>query len=172
MRYHPPVNKNTTARKVDELDAFYASMGDVLKAEPAPGNSIFSASTLTSQPDSTSSMSVQPSLPAPELPALPTAAKMDKDQLAGIAAAQAAEQLAKAEEKRKRKAASMTSTVGIAGGGLKVKCEGGNVHNFATYPENGLNLFYLIHDIINILVFLDFQAIAEMVDEASGAPVG
>ncbi|KAF9216943.1 hypothetical protein BGZ59_007213 [Podila verticillata] len=115
-----PVNKDTTARKVDELDAFYASMGDVLKTEPAPGNSVFSASTLTSQPDPTTETPVQSSLPAPELPALPTTAKMDKDQLAGIAAAQAAEQLAKTEEKRKRKAASMTSTVGIAGGGLKI----------------------------------------------------
>ncbi|KAF9320652.1 hypothetical protein BG003_005401 [Podila horticola] len=115
-----PVNKDhTTVRKVDELDAFYASMGDVLKSEPASSNPIFSASAPASQPDSTA-LTPAPPVPAPELPALPTAAKMDKDQLAGIAAAQAAEQLAKAEEKKKRKAASMISTVGIAGGGLKI----------------------------------------------------
>ncbi|KAG0030450.1 hypothetical protein BGZ81_002679 [Podila clonocystis] len=114
------VNKDQiTARKLDELDAFYASMGDVLKSEPTSSNPIFSASTLSSQPDPAVSTPVPP-VPASELPALPTAAKLDKDQLAGIAAAQAAEQLAKAEEKRKRKAASMTSTVGIAGGGLKI----------------------------------------------------
>ncbi|KAG0358235.1 hypothetical protein BG005_002589 [Podila minutissima] len=114
------VNKDqTTAGKVDELDVFYASMGDVFKSGPTSSNPISSASTLASQPDPIVSTSVL-TAPAPELPALPTAAKMDKDQLAGIAAAQAAEQLAKAEEKRKRKAASMISTVGISGGGLKI----------------------------------------------------
>ncbi|KAG0095810.1 hypothetical protein BGZ93_005417 [Podila epicladia] len=114
------VNKDqTTARKVDELDALYASMGDVLMPGPTSSNPTSSASTLASQPDPTVSTSALPA-PAPELPALPTTAKIDKDQLAGIAAAQAAEQLAKAEEKRKRKAASMTSTVGISGGGLKI----------------------------------------------------
>ncbi|KAG0034275.1 hypothetical protein BGZ82_005791 [Podila clonocystis] len=101
------IKDQITARKLDELDAFYASMGDVLKSELTSSNPIFSASTLASQPDPAASTPV----PAPELPALPTAAKLDKDQLAGIAAAHAAEQLAKAEEKRKRKAASMTSTI-------------------------------------------------------------
>ena len=53
-----------------------------------------------------------------DLPSLPTTAKMDDVQLAGIAAAREAEQLAKAED-RKRKAAP--PSIGIGGGGKKVK---------------------------------------------------
>lgn len=154
------MNKDhTTVRKVDELDAFYASMGDVLKSEPASSNPIFSASAPASQPDSTA-LTPAPPVPAPELPALPTAAKMDKDQLAGIAAAQAAEQLAKAEEKKKRKAASMISTVGIAGGGLKV-CDS----RFYQTDNRNLSSFTNLIFVCGI----DFKATAKMVYETSGA---
>ncbi|ORZ28225.1 G-patch domain-domain-containing protein [Lobosporangium transversale] len=55
-----------------------------------------------------------------ELPTIPTTARVDEIQLAGIAAAQAAEQLAKAEEK-KRKAGG--SNIGIGGGGKKVSIQ-------------------------------------------------
>lgn len=105
----------------DELDAFYAAMGDVLKAEPSfkTTDTVFSVPTTSASfPNS----SVEPApAPAPvvqDLPALPTTAKMDKVQLAGIAAAQAAEQLARTEDK-KRKAGQMSS-IGIGGGGKKV----------------------------------------------------
>ncbi|KAG0206189.1 hypothetical protein BGX28_002324 [Mortierella sp. GBA30] len=107
--------KPPNAAPTDELDAFYAAMGDVLKAEPSSDakGSVFSVPMISGE-----------TAPAPivqDLPALPTAAKMDEVQLAGIAAAQAAEQLAKAEEK-KRKAGQMSS-IGIGGGGKKVSIQ-------------------------------------------------
>ncbi|KAF9976608.1 RNA-binding protein 5 [Actinomortierella ambigua] len=52
--------------------------------------------------------------PVPELPTVLTTAKVDKAQLDGIAAAQAAEQLAKAEEKRRKKEAAGTGTKKIS----------------------------------------------------------
>ncbi|KAG0048262.1 hypothetical protein BGZ83_006769 [Gryganskiella cystojenkinii] len=97
------------ATSVDELDAFYASLGDLSKSGTSAGGraAIFSLPSASSD-----------ALPAvQELPSLPSAAKMDDIQLAGIAAAHEAEQLAKAED-RKRKAAP--PSIGIGGGGKKV----------------------------------------------------
>ncbi|KAF9151066.1 hypothetical protein BG015_007118 [Linnemannia schmuckeri] len=139
----------TTGSETDELSAFYAVMGDVLQSEPShsgAGSSIFAvpafggASSASSTgagaaiPASNTSRAgaVNPSPPSlpipipvvPELPSIPTTAKIDKVQLAGIAAAQAAEQLAKAEEK-KRKAGQQqqSSVIGIGGGGKKVSIQ-------------------------------------------------
>ncbi|KAF9419309.1 hypothetical protein BGZ94_009446 [Podila epigama] len=143
------VNKEQTSQQsnVDELDAFYATLGNAVKTE-IPGSKSFSptkpsvstsssAAALRSEDTSSTTRSGETTnseamveqspqkkppvpVPVPVLPSIPTTAKIDKEKLAGIAAAQAAEQLAKAEEKKKRKAAAMVSTVGIAGGGLKV----------------------------------------------------
>ncbi|KAG0235940.1 hypothetical protein BGW42_004395 [Actinomortierella wolfii] len=52
--------------------------------------------------------------PVQDLPAVPTAAKVDKAHLEGIAAAQAAEQLAKAEEKKRKKEAAHFGTKKIS----------------------------------------------------------
>ncbi|KAF9167981.1 hypothetical protein DFQ26_002206 [Actinomortierella ambigua] len=52
--------------------------------------------------------------PVQDLPAVLTTAKVDKAQLDGIAAAHAAEQLAKAEDKRKRKEAAATGSKKIS----------------------------------------------------------
>ncbi|KAF9356497.1 hypothetical protein BGX26_005189 [Mortierella sp. AD094] len=104
----------------DELDAFYAAMGDVLKSGPAKGvdASVFSVPSAAGTASST-----QTPAPAPviqDLPSLPTTAKVDEVQLAGIAAAQAADQLARAGEK-KRKAGP--NPIGIGGGGKKVSMQ-------------------------------------------------
>ncbi|KAF9185671.1 hypothetical protein BGZ51_002501 [Haplosporangium sp. Z 767] len=106
-----------SATATDELNAFYAAMGDVLKAEPSLGSagSIFSVPAVTDIP-----ASAAPTLIIQDLPSIPTTAKVDEAQLAGIAAAQAAEQLAKAEEK-KRKAGQ--ASIGIGGGGKKVSIQ-------------------------------------------------
>ncbi|KAG0220067.1 hypothetical protein BGX33_009619 [Mortierella sp. NVP41] len=120
-----PKNVPSTATKAaasatDELNAFYAVMGDVLQSEPtgSAGSSIFALPPTFRE----TGAAVVP-LPAPvvpELPSLPTTAKIDKAQLDGIAAAQAAEQLAKVEEK-KRKAGQ--ASIGIGGGGKKVSIQ-------------------------------------------------
>ncbi|KAI1317231.1 RNA-binding protein 5 [Mortierella claussenii] len=97
----------------DELDVKYAAIGDTFKSGPPPAATGRTFSILeTAAP--------KPSLVIQELPALPTAPKMNEAQLAGIAAAKAAEQLAKAEEK-KRKVGQ--STIGIGGGGKKVSIQ-------------------------------------------------
>jgi hypothetical protein len=88
-----------------------------------------------------------------ELPSIPTTAKIDRVQLAGIAAAQAAEQLAKAEEKKKRKAGlaqgqsqgyqeKLSSSISIGGGGKKVRNYGPYSWIFvdAVYQEIDINL--------------------------------
>ncbi|KAF9964831.1 hypothetical protein BGZ70_005843 [Mortierella alpina] len=115
--------KSTPKRESrDELDAFYAAMGDVLKAEPSlrKSDAVFSVpatgASLTNS--SAPAPSPAPALIVQELPALPTAAKIDKVQLAGIAAAQAAEQLARTEDKKRK--AGQVSSIGIGGGGKKV----------------------------------------------------
>ena len=105
----------------DELDAFYAAMGDVLKADPSfkSNDAVFSVPA-TSASHTNSSVPASAPTPAPvvqDLPALPTTAKMDKVQLAGIAAAQAAEQLARIEDKKRK--AGQVSSIGIGGGGKK-----------------------------------------------------
>ncbi|KAG0256239.1 hypothetical protein BG011_004660 [Mortierella polycephala] len=109
------VQSNATA--TDELNAFYAAMGGVLRAEPSSGSvgSIFSVPAVTDTP-----VSAAPTPIIQDLPSIPTTAKVDEAQLAGIAAAQAAEQLAKAEEK-KRKAGQ--ASIGIGGGGKKVSIQ-------------------------------------------------
>ncbi|KAK3820416.1 MAG: hypothetical protein J3Q66DRAFT_337113 [Benniella sp.] len=110
----------------DELDAFFAAMGDVLKSGSASEaeESVFSVPTGKEPPVPASTpATVLAPVPAPvvrDLPSLPATAKIDKAQLAGIAAAQAAEQLAKAEE-RKRKAGQ--ASIGIGGGGKKVSIQ-------------------------------------------------
>ena len=101
----------------DGLDAFYASMGDVLKSGPPIGTDSLVFSVPAAKDSGSSSIMPAPAPVIQELPTIPTTAKMDKVQLAGIAAAQAAEQLAKAEEK-KRKAGQ--ASIGIGGGGKKV----------------------------------------------------
>ncbi|KAG0302064.1 hypothetical protein BGZ98_007814 [Dissophora globulifera] len=112
-------SKSTTG--TDELDAFYAALGDSLKPGSGPSSRI--DATVFSVPTAKDAAGPLAPTPAPviqDLPALPTAAKMDKVQLAGIAAAQAAEQLAKAEEK-KRKAGQ--ASIGLGGGGKKVSIQ-------------------------------------------------
>ncbi|KAI7818331.1 hypothetical protein BC939DRAFT_295491 [Gamsiella multidivaricata] len=106
----------------DELDAFYAAMGNVLNSGPVSGAdaSVFSVPTTKVTPAPTPTPALAPVPVIQDLPTLPTTAKMDKVQLAGIAAAQAAEQLAKVEEK-KRKAGQ--SSIGIGGGGKKVSIQ-------------------------------------------------
>ncbi|KAF9954927.1 hypothetical protein BGZ72_004155 [Mortierella alpina] len=109
----------------DELDAFYAAMGDVLKADPSfkTNDAVFSVPA-TSASHTNSSVPASAPAPAPvvqDLPALPTTAKMDKVQLAGIAAAQAAEQLARTEDKKRK--AGQVSSIGIGGGGKKVSIQ-------------------------------------------------
>ncbi|KAF9573409.1 hypothetical protein EC968_008591 [Mortierella alpina] len=101
----------------DELAAFYAAMGDVLKSEPQSkaNGALFSVPAVSAS--STNSSVPTPAPIAQDLPALPTTAKMDKVQLAGIAAAQAAEQLAKTEDKKRK--AGQVSSIGIGGGGKK-----------------------------------------------------
>ncbi|KAG0287527.1 hypothetical protein BGZ96_008550 [Linnemannia gamsii] len=129
-----------TGPETDELSAFYAVMGDVLESEPSrsgAGSSIFAVPTFRETAiasSTTPKAAVIPTIPpstqtlvVPELPTIPTTARIDKVQLAGIAAAQAAEQLAKVEE-RKRKAgqqqsASSSSIIGIGGGGKKVSIQ-------------------------------------------------
>ncbi|KAF9114585.1 hypothetical protein BGX27_010468 [Mortierella sp. AM989] len=114
-----PSTKNEKAPSkptpTDELDAFYAAMGDVLRSGPTSGldTSVFSVPNASDITNSTTPV-IQ------DLPALPTTAKVDEVQLAGIAAAQAAEQLARAGEK-KRKAGQ--NTIGIGGGGKKVSIQ-------------------------------------------------
>ncbi|KAG0006553.1 hypothetical protein BGZ65_006745 [Modicella reniformis] len=110
----------------DDLDAFYTAMGDVLQSGSAldVGESVYCVPTAkgpsvqvsasTTVPTPTSAPMIQ------DLPLLPTTARVDKVQLAGIAAAQAAEQLAKVEEK-KRKAGQ--ASIGIGGGGKKVSIQ-------------------------------------------------
>ncbi|KAF9981422.1 hypothetical protein BGZ75_007304 [Mortierella antarctica] len=113
----------------DELDAFYAAMGDVLKAEPSvkTSDTVFSVPTTNTSYKSSALPAPAPAAapaPAPvaqDLPALPTTAKMDKVQLAGIAAAQAAEQLARTEDKKRK--AGQVSSIGIGGGGKKVSIQ-------------------------------------------------
>ncbi|KAF9584651.1 hypothetical protein BGW38_005717 [Lunasporangiospora selenospora] len=112
-------------KETDELEAFYASMGDVLSS----GSTKDSASSIFSIPTAavpvSNSTTVAPTRSPPpvpivqELPTIPTTAKADEAQLAGLAAAQAAEQLAKSEEK-KRKAGHLS--VGM-GGGKKVSIQ-------------------------------------------------
>lgn len=130
-----------TTGETDELSAFYAVMGDVLQSEPTrsgAGSSIFAIPTFEETASSTGAGAVvdpplrtveagaviPPSIPTPvvaELPTIPTTAKIDEVQLAGIAAAQAAEQLAKAEEKKRKAGQGQPSSViGIGGGGKKV----------------------------------------------------
>lgn len=113
LSQYTPVPKATAkAPPVDELEAFYATLGDVSKTVPpihASRASIFSL------PNPSEPAVVPPVIQ--DLPSLPTAAKLDDAQRAGIAAARAAEQLAKAED-RKRKAAP--PSIGIGGGGKKV----------------------------------------------------
>ncbi|KAG0244219.1 hypothetical protein B0O80DRAFT_242905 [Mortierella sp. GBAus27b] len=110
----------------DDLDEFYAAIGDVLKSESTSDaqESVFSVPDAKgSHVPASAPITTVVSAPAPviqNLPSLPTAAKVDKVQLAGIAAAQAAEQLAKAEE-RKRKAGQ--AQIGIGGGGKKVSIQ-------------------------------------------------
>ncbi|KAF9101972.1 hypothetical protein BGX29_005097 [Mortierella sp. GBA35] len=116
----PSTATKAAASATDELNAFYAIMGDVLQSEPtgSAGSSIFALPPTFRE----TGAAVVP-LPAPvvpELPSLPTTAKIDKAQLDGIAAAQAAEQLAKVEEK-KRKAGQ--ASIGIGGGGKKVSIQ-------------------------------------------------
>ncbi|KAG0281405.1 hypothetical protein BGZ95_004125 [Linnemannia exigua] len=149
-----------TGTEKDELSAFYAVMGDVLQSEPSSsrrggsggaGSSIFAvptfAGTGTTATTAVASSSVLPAPSSPpnpvvppptvvELPSIPTTAKLDKVQLAGIAAAQAAEQLAKAEEKRRKVELAQglgqghsqqqhqgLSSIGIGGGGKKVSIQ-------------------------------------------------
>lgn len=126
-----------TGSEADELRAFYAVMGDVLQSEPSrsgAGSSIFAVPTSREtafSPSTTSKAAIIPVIPPSiqtpvvlELPTIPTTAKIDKVQLAGIAAAQAAEQLAKAEEKKRKagqmQSSSSSSVIGIGGGGKKV----------------------------------------------------
>lgn len=116
-----------TTGETDELSAFYAVMGDVLQSEPprsGAGSSIFAIPTFGETASGTGAGAVVASIPTPvvvELPSIPTTAKIDKVQLAGIAAAQAAEQLAKAEEKKRKAGQGQPSSViGIGGGGKKV----------------------------------------------------
>ncbi|KAF9995296.1 hypothetical protein BGZ79_011010 [Entomortierella chlamydospora] len=106
----------------DELDAFYAAMGDVLKSDPAKGAnaSVFSVPSTAGAVISTQTPAPVPVPVIQDLPTLPTTAKVDEVQLAGIAAAQAADQLARAGEK-KRKAGP--SSIGIGGGGKKVSIQ-------------------------------------------------
>ncbi|KAF9200017.1 hypothetical protein BGZ49_009782 [Haplosporangium sp. Z 27] len=113
------VEQSKTA-PIDELDAFYAAMGDVLKSGPVKGidASVFSVPNTTDT--ASSAQAPVPALVIQDLPALPTTAKIDDVQLAGIAAAQAAEQLARASEK-KRKAGQIP--IGIGGGGKKVSIQ-------------------------------------------------
>ncbi|GJJ78460.1 RNA-binding protein 5/10 [Entomortierella parvispora] len=106
-----PAVKMAPKAPVDELDAFYAALGDVSKAGPAQGDRASIFSIPNSSEPTTAPVVIQ------ELPSLPTAPKLDDVQLAGIAAARAAEQLAKSED-RKRKAAP--PSIGIGGGGKKV----------------------------------------------------
>lgn len=111
------------SRPKDELDAFYAAMGDVLESGSTfdMEESVFSLPNTKESPipapTPTTSVAPAPTPVIQNLPSLPTTAKVDKVQLAGIAAVQAAEQLAKAEEK-KRKAGQ--ASIGIGGGGKKV----------------------------------------------------
>ncbi|KAG0378320.1 hypothetical protein BGX24_004171 [Mortierella sp. AD032] len=154
----PTTTKPTGAEK-DELSVFYAVMGDVLQSEPSSsrggsggaGSSIFAVPTFAGTVATSATAAASSVLPAPsippnpvvppptvvELPSIPTTAKLDKVQLAGIAAAQAAEQLAKAEEKKKRKAnltqglgqgqgqqqLQGSSSIGIGGGGKKISIQ-------------------------------------------------
>ncbi|KAG0063271.1 hypothetical protein BGZ89_009988 [Linnemannia elongata] len=144
---HPKITAGTaktTGSENDELSAFYAVMGDVLQSEPprsGAGSSIFAVPTFGGTASSTGSgVAVNPSLYTPEagaiippstptpvvteLPSIPTTAKIDEVQLAGIAAAQAAEQLAKAEEKKRKAGQGQPSSViGIGGGGKKVSIQ-------------------------------------------------
>jgi len=101
-----------TKAPVDELDAFYAALGDVSKAGLAYGDRASIFSIPSASESTTAPLVIQ------DLPSLPTAPKLDDVQLAGIAAARAAEQLAKSED-RKRKAAP--PSIGIGGGGKKVR---------------------------------------------------
>lgn len=119
-----------TTGETDELSAFYAVMGDVLQSEPprsGAGSSIFAIPTFGETASGTGAGAVVASIPTPvvvELPSIPTTAKIDKVQLAGIAAAQAAEQLAKAEEKKRKAGQGQPSSViGIGGGGKKVSIQ-------------------------------------------------
>ncbi|KAF9129352.1 hypothetical protein BGW39_004228 [Mortierella sp. 14UC] len=145
-----------TGPETDELSAFYAVMGNVLQSEPSSrggsgaGSSIFAVPTFVGTAPAASSAAVAggsggtasgfpvpsiPTLVVPpiELPSIPTTAKIDKVQLAGIAAAQAAEQLAKAEEKKRKAALAQvqsqgqqekaSSSIGIGGGGKKVSIQ-------------------------------------------------
>ncbi|KAF9911047.1 hypothetical protein EC991_004919 [Linnemannia zychae] len=146
----PSTTKKPTGAETDELSAFYAVMGDVLQSEPSSRgggsgavSSIFAVPTFAASAGGSGSavtrlaaptqIPVVPPLLA-ELPSIPTTAKIDEVQLAGIAAAQAAEQLAKAEEKKKRKAGlahgqsqghqeKPSSSIGIGGGGKKVSLQ-------------------------------------------------
>ncbi|KAF9921433.1 hypothetical protein FBU30_008510 [Linnemannia zychae] len=123
---------STTAERTekDELSAFYAVMEDVLQSEP-PANVESSIFAVPTPKETASAASVAPtsiSTPAvSDLPSIPTTAKIDKVQLAGIAAAQAAEQLAKAEEKKRKAGQGHNqggqSIIGIGGGGKKVSIQ-------------------------------------------------
>ncbi|KAF9432894.1 hypothetical protein BGZ76_010176 [Entomortierella beljakovae] len=104
-----------SAPPTDELDAFYSAMGDVLNSDSIrTDGSIFSVPRTDDRFRLTQVPTPTPVIQ--ELPTLPTTAKVNEVQLAGIAAAQAAEQLARASEK-KRKAGQ--NPIGIGGGGKK-----------------------------------------------------